>query len=283
MQSGVKHFACGPRLHEYFREIGGVLKEFDAFSVGEMPGVHDEREILKAVGQDRGELAMAFQLEIVDMQSMPISKWLPRKFEVRKLREIVQRWQRCMLDGGGWNALYMEIHVLGRSVSRYASDEPVLRTISAKMLAAHLALQSGTLFVYQGQELGMANVPRDWGLEKYKDIELRNHWEQEVMSQYPNDAEKQKMFKEQYRLIGRDNARTPMQWTASEQAGFMPQASNMRPWMDIHPDYQRWNAERIVTEKHSSFHYWRKLLELRKKEKDVFVYGDFEMLDLENQ
>ncbi|KAI9867089.1 MAG: Neutral and basic amino acid transport protein rBAT, partial [Watsoniomyces obsoletus] len=110
------------------------------------------------------------------MDHMPEGKWLPRKVKPKMLREVVRKWQRFMLENSGWNALYMENHDQGRPVSRYASDEPDLRMISAKMLAAHLALQSGTVFVYQGQELGMVNVPRDWGTEKYKDIEMLNHW-----------------------------------------------------------------------------------------------------------
>ena len=280
LQSGVEHFACGPRLHEFLQGIGSLLKEFDAFSVGEMPGVHDEKEIIKGVAQDRGELGMAFQFEIVDMDHMPEGKWLPRKFKPKMLRDVVSKWQRFMLENGGWNACYMENHDQARTVSRYASDDPELRMASAKMLAAHLALQSGTTFVYQGQELGMASMPRNTPMEKYQDIEMRNHWAQ-VLREHPDDEKTQEMYKGQYRLIGRDHARTPMQWTNGQNAGFSPE--NIKPWMYIHPDYEKWNADAIVQDENSSFHYWRKLLKLRKSEKDLFVYGDFEMLDLENQ
>ena len=280
LQGGTEYFACGPRLHEYLHEIGSLLKEFGAFSVGEMPGVHDEKEIIKGVAQDRGELAMAFQFEIVDMDHMPEGKWLPRKFTPKMLRDVVGKWQRFMLENGGWNALYMENHDQARTVSRYASDTPELRMISAKMLAAHLALQCGTVFVYQGQELGMASMPRDTPVEKYQDIEMLNHWKQ-VLRDHPKDEKLQAMYKGQYVLIGRDHARTPMQWTSGKHAGFSPE--NVQPWMYIHSDYEKWNAEAIVQDKDSSYHYWNKLLSLRKSEKDLFVYGDFEMLDLENK
>ena len=280
LQSGSEYFACGPRLHEYLQEIGSLLKEFDAFSVGEMPGVHDEKEIIKGVAQDRGELGMAFQFEIVDMDHMPEGKWLPRKFEPKILRGIVSKWQRFMLENGGWNALYMENHDQARTVSRYASDKPEMRMISAKMLAAHLALQSGTVFVYQGQELGMASMPRDTPMEKYLDIEMQNHWQQ-VLREHPDDQKLQEMYKGQYRLIGRDHARTPMQWNSGKNAGFSPES--IQPWMYIHPDYEKWNAEAIVKDKDSSFHFWKKLLSLRKEEKDLFVYGNFEMLDMDNE
>ena len=282
LQSGVKWFACGPRLHEYLREIGELLREFGAFSVGEMPGVHDEREIVKAVNEERGELAMAFQFEIVDMDHMPEGKWEPRRFRPSVLKEVVRKWQRFMIENGGWNALYMENHDQGRTVSRYADDSEEMRMKSAKLLAGHLALQCGTVFVYQGQELGMADVPRDWGLEKYKDVEQRNHWKT-VLRDHPNDQAKQKMYKDQYRLIGRDNARTPMQWNAEKYAGFMPENVSGEPWMDVHPDFRKWNADALLDDKDSAFYYWKQLLKLRKQEKDLFVYGDFEMLDTDNE
>ncbi|RMZ80079.1 hypothetical protein DV737_g3177, partial [Chaetothyriales sp. CBS 132003] len=281
---GQKYFVNGPRIHEFFKEIGTVLREFDAFSVGEMPGVKDEEEVLRGVGKDRGELAMAFQFDIVGMDAQPWNggKWWNRKFEAKALKTVVNRWQRCMIDGGGWNALFMENHDQGRSISRYGSEEGDLRTVSAKMLAAQLALQSGTVFVYQGQELAQINVPRDWGMEKYKDIECVNHWKT-VLRDYPNDKATQQKFRDQYRLIGRDNARTPIQWNSNKWAGFVPEGSDLTPWMDVHPDYGTWNAESLVKDENSSYHYWRKLLAFRKQEKDTIVYGQFTMLDTENK
>jgi glycosidase len=275
LQSGGEYYACGPRLHEYLQEIGALLKEFDAFSVGEMPGVHDETEIVKAVTQERGELGMAFQFEIVDIDHQPSGKWEPRKFEVKELRRIVDKWQRFMLENGGWNAIYMENHDQSRTVSRYADDSDEMRMISAKMLAAHMALQSGTIFVYQGQELGMKSMPKDWPEEKYKDIEMLNFWHQ-VLRDFPDDKERQKSYWDQIQLLARDNARTPMQWSAAPNAGFIPE--NQQPWMSIHPDFRKWNADTIVADEGSSFHYWSRLLALRKKHEDLFIYGDFDMI-----
>lgn len=288
LQMGVEHFACGPRLHEFLQGIGKILQEYNAFSVGEMPGVTDTREILKGVGQDRGELAMAFQFEIVDMDHQRGSKWLPRPFDVREFKQIVNKWQRFMLDNGGWNALYMENHDQGRTISRYCDESEEYRMKSSKLLASHLAFQSGTVFVYQGQELAQINVPEEWGLEEYQDLEVINHWKT-VLEAYPDDKEQQAVFKKQYRRIGRDNARTPMQWkpTDHDYAGFSPEPAGSdkvsKPWMSIHPDFKRWNAETLVADKGSSFHYWRRVLQFRKAHKDIFVYGDFEMLDFEHE
>lgn len=280
LQSGVEHFACGPRLHEFLKGIGSILHEYDAFSVGEMPGVNDVKEILKGVGQDRGELAMAFNFDVVGIESGPDSKWQPRQFTLPELKRITNKWNTFMPTHGGWNALYMENHDQSRTVSRYGSDAPEFRTLSAKMIASHLALQSGTLFVYQGQEWAQANMPREWDLSHYKDIEVLNHWKT-VLQDHPDDREFQEKTKHQYWLIGRDNARTPIQWNANDKyAGFTTSNPSKEPWMDIHPDYAQWNVEAAVADPDSAFHYWRKLLGLRKQEVDTLIYGSFEMLDM---
>lgn len=289
LQSGLQHFACGPRLHEFLQGMGAILREYDAFSVGEMPGVSDTKEILKAVGQERGELAMAFQFDIVSMDIEPgagLSKWTHRDFDPRTLKQVVAKWQSFMLRNAGWNAVFMENHDQGRSVSRYADDgDDERRSTSAKLLAAHMGLQSGTVFVYQGQELAQTNVPESWGLDRYKDIEVLNHWKT-VLRDFPHDLDKQAAFKRQYRLIGRDNARTPMQWTpdAGSFAGFLADDAprHARPWMSTHPDFASWNAQAQLADPHSVFHYWRRVLRLRKQHKDVFVYGDFDMLDMDH-
>lgn len=282
LQSGVDYFACGPRLHEFLKGIGQILREYDAFSVGEMPGVHDKKEILKGVGQDRGELAMAFNFEVVDLDHVGGSKWTPRTFSVKSLKRVVNKWQTFMLENGGWNAVYAENHDQSRTVSRYCTENPKYRTIAAKMLASSFALQSGTLFVYQGQEWAQVNIPRDWPLSKYKDIEVVNHWKT-VLRDHPDDKDFQEKTKQQYWLIGRDNARTPIQWNANDQyAGFTIDHPHKLPWMDVHPDYATWNAENAVADPDSAFHHWRKLLAFRKTEKDTIIYGRFRMLDLED-
>ena len=206
-------------------------------------------------------------------------KYFPRKWTLPELKSIVDKWQTYMIANGGWNATYMENHDQGRGVSRYASDDPKYRTLSGKMLATYHVFQSGTIFVYQGQELAMANLPQEWGLDKYRDIECLNHWKK-LIAEHPDDKKLQETTLEQYRLVGRDNARTPMQWDQSLNAGF---TGAERPWMDVHPDFKDWNAEDQVHDPQSCYSYYASALALRKKEKDIFVYGDFELLDLPNE
>lgn len=226
----------------------------------------------------------------VSMDHLPTDKFLTRPFRISTLRAITDKWQTFMLAHRGWNALYLENHDQGRSVSRFASDcTPRHRMLGAKMLATFLALQSGTVFVYQGQELGMCNLPAACAGDPERwcrDLETLNHWRR-IKQENPGDSPAERKWREEalkgYHLVGRDNARTPMQWDASPHAGFCPTKLNpgvAGPWIDVHPDFAEWNAEASMRDGGSVFWYWRDLLALRKEERDVFVYGGFEMLGL---
>ena len=217
----------------------------------------------------------------VDLDNGEGHKFKRRDFKLANLKSIVNKWQTFMFDNGGWNALYIENHDQSRSVSRYASNAtPELRITSSKMLATHLALQSGTLFIYQGQELAQVNMPKGWGMQKYKDIEVLNHW-QEIVKKYPDDKQVHAETKREYWLKSRDNARTPMQWDDSPNAGFCPEG--VRPWIDVHEDFREWNAAKQKGDEHSPYEYWRTVLDLRKSKKEIFVYGDFKMVDMEHE
>lgn len=213
------------------------------------------------------------------MDHGPHHKFGPNSWKLSQMKSIVTKWQDMMLHNGGWNALYLENHDQPRSISRFASDEPQHRKIAGKMLATFLALESGTPYIYQGQEIGQINVPRSWGPDKFRDIDTLNHWRQ-VLREHPDDDEFQKMTLREYWLKGRENARTPMQWDGSKNAGF---SSGDQLWMDVHPDSQEWNVSNQVDDPDSVLSHWKAVLRLRKEMKDVFVYGDFEMLSPEDE
>ncbi|EXK29275.1 trehalose-6-phosphate hydrolase [Fusarium oxysporum f. sp. melonis 26406] len=276
-QWGDEHYACGPRLHEYLQDIGKILKEYNAFSVGEMPAVQDPKEVIKSVGESRGELNMIFNFEIVDMDHGDGGKFSPRKWEMQDLKKIVNKWQTFMYKNKGWNALYLENHDQARTVSRWASDKPAYRALSAKMLSTFLCFQSGTVFVYQGQELGMANMPADWEMTEHRDLETLNHWK-ELKQTTGSDAAVLEIARKEYQLKSRDHARTPVQWDSSTNAGF----SAATPWIRVNDDYKEWNAAAQVAKPDSVFEHWKSALALRKELKDIIVYGDFELLDEEN-
>ncbi|KFY55619.1 hypothetical protein V496_06941 [Pseudogymnoascus sp. VKM F-4515 (FW-2607)] len=277
-QPGHMHYACGPRLHEHLRKLRSILDEYDAFAVGEMPWVKDEKDVIDVVSADRRELNMIFQFDIVDMDNGADGKFGKQDWELLDLKNIVEKWQTRIYEEGGWNALFLENHDQGRSVSRFASDEPQFRVYAAKMLATFIALQSGTLFVYQGQEIGMANIPKDWSIEEYKDIETQNYWKSAV-EEFGNDKERIDQYLNEIHIKARDHARTPVQWNSQKNAGF----SDSNPWMRVNPDFTKWNAEDQVGKPSSVFTYWQTLLRTRKLYKNILVYGSFEMVDRDHK
>ncbi|KAK1467912.1 alpha amylase [Colletotrichum cuscutae] len=286
---GSELYSAGPRLHEYLKELGAILHEYDAFSVGEMPCVRDLNEVIKSVNGDRGELSMIFHFELttnkhllppssVDIDIGPHGKFSAKEWDLAELKGIANKWQRFMYDHDGWNALYLENHDQPRSVSRFANDAPQHRVDSAKAVAMFQALQAGTPFVYQGQEIGMVNVPKEWPMEEYKDIDCLNHWN---LHKDSKDKEYLKFLKSQYQKKSRDNARTPMQWTAAPNAGFTtPRAT---PWMTVHPNHTEINVAAQVSDPASVFSFWKTVLATRKRYLDIFVYGDFALVDERNE
>ncbi|KAJ4150923.1 hypothetical protein LMH87_011650 [Akanthomyces muscarius] len=269
---GTEYYACGPRLHEYLKELGAILKEYDAFSVGEMPCVQDEKELIKAVGADRGELSMIFHFEFMELDHGVDGKFTPREFSLGELRKTVNKWQRIMYDNNGWNALYLENHDQPRAISRFASDAPEHRVASSKLIAIFMAFQAGTPFVYQGQEIGMSNVPKDWPIEEYQDIDCLNHWN---LHKDSADEKTKAAYKVEYQKKSRDNARTPMQWDDTPHGGF----STAKPWMRVHDNYPQVNAASQVQSPDSVYSAYREVLRKRKAHKDIFVYGDFAVVD----
>lgn len=271
-QDGSPYFACGPRLHEYLQGIGQILIEYDAFSVGEMPACNDPEEIIKAVNIDRHELNMIFNFELVDIDHGNEGKFTAGSWKLADAYKIINKWQTFMQENGGWNAIYLENHDQPRSVSRFAEDSPEFRKISAKMVSTFLALQQGTLFVYQGQELGLKNVPETWDISNYRDLEVLNHYNE--LKEDGASPEILKAAMAEYQKKSRDNARYPVQWDTSANAGF----SSSTPWIDVNEDYLEWNAAEEEKDPESVLNYWRSILKIRKEWKDILIYGRFEMV-----
>lgn len=183
-----------------------------------------------------------------------------------------------LTENDGWNSVYMDNHDSGRSLSRFASDLPKYRAHAAKMLAIYLCSLSGTLFLLQGQEIGMANIPTDWGIEDYIDVEGRNYYNS-VLKTRGEDASKMKDVLDQLRLKARDNGRLPMQWNSSPNAGFT--SSETKSWMRVNDDNTLWNVESQVNDNQSVMSFWKKMLGIRQEYLDVFVYGAFEPIPRE--
>ena len=276
---GSKYYVNGPRMHEYLKEIKQkVLDKHGAVTVGEMPGVSDIDEILRTVRSKDGELNMIFIFDAVDIDNVPGQVRMSlHDWSVKDLNRIIPKWQRAMIERDGWNSVFCENHDNPRSVSRYCDDSDAYREYGAKLLALMQTTLSGTLFVYQGEELGMRNVPKSWDIMKeYKDIESINFWKKSK-DLYGNDPKKLAQERKVLERKARDHARTPMQWNASSNAGFSDEG--VEPWMRVNDDYKELNAEKQLEaedpEQLSTWQFWQRGLANRKEHADVFVYGDY--------
>ena len=264
--NGAPHYLNGPRNHEFLHEMHEkVFAGRDALlTVGEMPGVTVEEAKLYT-DPARGEVDMVFQFDHVwiDRGADP---WQLVPLRLTALKAIFGRWQAGLAEVG-WNSLYWNNHDQPRVVSRFGDDGD-FRVESAKMLGTVLHLHRGTPYVYQGEELGMTNAPWDT-IEDFRDIE--------ALGQYAQAVEKEGRTPDEVldvlRARGRDNARTPMQWDSSPQAGF----TTGTPWLRVNPSFKEINAAAAVADPDSVYHHYRKLIELRHTEPAV-VHGDFTML-----
>jgi oligo-1,6-glucosidase len=262
---GGDYFMNGPRIHEFLQEMNReVLSKYDVMTVGEMPGVTAEEAKLYT-GKDRNELQMVFQFEHMDIGSGPGGKWDLAPWTLHQLRGILHKWQ-VGLANDGWNSLYLNNHDQPRMVSRFG-DDGELRLESAKMLATLLHTLKGTPYIYQGEEIGMTNVKFD-SIDRYKDIETLNMYRDAVGQQ----GKSVEQVMESIYVKGRDNARTPMQWDASDNGGF----TTGTPWIESNSNYATINAELAVQDPQSIFNYYKKLIALRKQH-EVMVYGDYEL------
>ncbi|KAK4983412.1 hypothetical protein LTR66_008835 [Elasticomyces elasticus] len=281
-QPGDKYYANGPRLHEYLKEMNSkVLSKYDTMTVGEMPFMRDEEEILKIVSEKEKELNMIFIFELVDIDNVPGSYRLTlRDWDANEIKTMMNKWQRFMIDRDGWNSIFCENHDNPRAVSRYCDDSDEYREFGAKLLCLMQTTLSGTIYVYQGQELGMRNVPPSWPAEEYKDIESINYWKK-MNAMYPDDKEKLAFAHHVLQLKARDHSRTPVQWSSAPHGGFCK--PDVEPWMRVNDDYQEVNAHVQRTQsdpdKLSVLQFWKRGLASRKEHKDVFVYGDFHLID----
>lgn len=260
--------ANGPHVHEYLQEMREkVLNRADTITVGECSGVTLE-EAKQYASADGKELNMVFQFEHMDVDADGANKWTDKRMDLREMKAVLTKWQKGLEDIA-WNSLFWENHDQPRSVSRYADDSSEYRELSAKMLATCLHMMQGTPYIYQGEELGMTNAPFE-DVSDFRDLDSINAYRELV--------EEKKVFSHQemmkyLRKKSRDNARTPFQWDDTRQAGF----TTGKPWIMVNPNYREINAARQLEEPDSVFHYYQKLIRLRK-EHEIVVYGTYDLL-----
>jgi len=257
--------------------------DHDLITVGETPFTHDASALAAYVLPRNKELNMVFHFELMDLDSPAESPLVKKAWRLAELKAVVGRWQTYKRDQGFWNAVFIENHDHARVVSRFGNDSPAWRAISAKLLAVLEVTQTGTVYVYQGQELGMKNFPRTWGIEEYKDVASQNYWQlikgQRQETQGKEDVDMEDVL-DGFQQKARDHARIPMQWDASSNAGF----TTGTPWMRAYEDDARegWNAadeqcqQPGKSTQESVLAFWKRAIRVRKAH-DVLTYGDFEM------
>ena len=259
--------ANGPKVHDYLKEMNEkVLSKFDIMTVGETAGVTLE-EAKKYANTDGSELNMVFQFEHMDLDGGEKFKWSTKPMPLVPLKENLSKWQKG-LDGVAWNSLYFCNHDQPRIVSRLGDESDAYRELSAKCIATCLHMMQGTPYVYQGEELGMTNTVFN-SVDDFRDLESINAYRELVESGLYTDED---MFPK-IAHKSRDNARTPMQWDASKNAGF----TTGTPWIAINPNYKKINVEDQLKREDSVFNYYKKLIRLRK-ENEIIVYGNYELL-----
>ena len=260
----------GPNIHKYLREMNEkVLSKYRLITVGECPGVNAE-QAKKYANIDGGELDMIFQFEHVSGSALKPchhGKWDGEAMTMPELRANFTKWQKD-LEGCAWNSLFLSNHDQPRCVSRFGNDSEQYRELSAKMLATMTHFQKGTPYVYQGEELGMTNAYME-NIADYRDIESLNAYKE--LTTKENIPAKTVMG--YIKAVGRDNARTPMQWDTSDNGGF----TSGTPWLQVNKNYKTINAAAQVNDPDSVFAYYKKLIALRHTN-EVMVNGVYDVL-----
>ena len=256
----------GPKLHDYLQEMNkAALEGHDLLTVGETWGATPEIAKLYS-NPKRKELSMVFQFEHIGLDQIEgKEKWDVKPLDLLDLKKVLSKWQ-TELEGEGWNSLFWNNHDLPRIVSRWGNDREY-RVESAKMLATLLHGMKGTPYIYQGEELGMTNV-RFEDINEYNDIETLNMYKDRISKGYSHDEIMASIYAK-----GRDNARTPMQWDSTENAGFT--TGNL--WLAVNKNYKFINAEDCLQDKDSIFYHYKKLINIRKHN-DTIIYGNYKLL-----
>ncbi|ORY63311.1 maltase [Pseudomassariella vexata] len=275
-------YCNGPRMHEFLSEMNEVMSSYgEIMTVGELPHTPDRSEVLSYVSAAKKQMNMVFQFDVVCIGYGKDPKFdvVPHDWRLSELKKAVENTQGLIMGTDAWTTSFLENHDQGRSISRFASDKPENRVQAGKMLALMNATLSGTLFVYQGQEIGMVNMPQSWGIEEYKDIESKNFYE-EVVKTSKGDSKALEKAKRGLQYLARDHARVPMCWDSSPQGGF---STSTDTWMRVHDLYDQINVADQEKDQSSVLSFWKTALKLRKEWASLLIYGDFELFDLEDE
>ena len=254
-----------PGIQEWLQEMKDKsLSRYDIMTVGEANGV-TPNDAEEWVGEENGKFNMIFQFEHLGLWSTGDTK-----FDVKSYKQVLNRWQK-QLENVGWNALFIENHDQPRRVSTWGDDKNYWYE-SATIHATAYFLQQGTPFIYQGQEIGMTNYPFE-SIESFNDVAVKTEYQ--IVKKEGGDVNQ---LLDKYKMENRDNARTPMQWNNSINAGF----TTGKPWFHVNPNYTEINVKQQLNDKFSILSYYKALIQLKKSDL-IYTYGKFNMVDAENK
>ena len=285
IQPAVEMWCNGPRIHEFVREMHSVMAEYgDIMTVGELGATPDPSDALPYVSASSKELSMVLHLDTGHMGKGTAleDKYDYTPWSLPDWKSVISKWQTFIRGTDAWTSAFLENHDSGRAVSRYGSEDPRFRALSAKMLAVLLLSLTGTVYLYQGQELGMLNAPTSWGINEYKDVEGLGYYAEAVrQSESGKDPTRIERVMRGLRILGRDHARLPMAWDESAHGGFT--SADAKPWMRAHDMYPEINVRAQEGDEGSVLNFYKRMILLRKEYRDVLVHGDFEVQDLEDE
>jgi glycosidase len=254
-------------VHKFLEELKHeTFSKYDIMTVGEANGVKMEDADLW-VGEEKGKFNMIFQFESMDLWN----KTDDSSTSIADLKTVLTKWQTG-LEGQGWNALYIENHDIPRAVSILGSDDVKYWNKSAKAIATMYFFMKGTPFIYQGQEIGMTNV-HFTSINDYNDVRAKNMFQ--IMKE---EGSTEQEILDIIWKNGRDNSRTPMQWNSEKNAGF----TEGTPWMKTNPNYESINVERQKMDESSIFHFYKKMIKLRKEHKGL-IYAPYQLVEVDSE
>ncbi|KAH6612747.1 glycoside hydrolase superfamily [Boeremia exigua] len=276
-------YCNGPRMKEFLGEMNEVLSRYDAMTVGECPNTREMSRVLEYVSAKEKQLNMVFQFDVVDVGQGPYKfQTTPRNWILPDFKKAIARTQDLIRGSDGWTTVFLENHDQSRSITRFTSDAPEHRVAGGKMLSLMMCALSGTLFIYQGQELGMTNFPKSWTMDEFKDVDSSNYYKM-VARRTNNDPIALEAAHTSLQHLARDHSRVPISWSTGPTNGFSPPDATAEPWMRPLEDADVCNAKQQQTDKDSVLSYWKRMLAVRKQYADLLVHGQYDDLDVENR
>lgn len=287
LQPAMSMYCNGPRVHEFIREMrADVLDSYgDVMTVGEVPFTNDPSVVRKYVEPSRRELDMLFQFDVFDLDAGPGGKFTPSSWTLGDLKSTIAKWQVALsFSSGAWQTVFLESHDAARSVTRFGDRTRANRFKVARMLAMLEATLSGTLFMHQGQEIGVANLSPDIPVEEYVDIETKGFWN-DLKSTRENGGGAVDMsdVAQEVQLKARDHGRIPMPWDPTQaNAGFSNANGSVKIWTPMNNDVAECNFAHQKLDNSSVLGFWKKMLQFRKSHRPACVLGDFEPFGLDD-